>query len=79
MGRHGQTILGGSPQLTDAGLLDGGAGPPVPEVMELAALAVPALGVVPAVVTHPSLRPLAGAEHGWVEVTGLRVAVAVTL
>lgn len=61
----------GSPQLTDAGLLNGGTRAPVPEVMELAALAVLAFGVVPAVVTHPSLRPLAGGEQGWVEVTRL--------
>lgn len=59
------------PLLTDTGLLDGGAGAPVPEVVLLTPLTVLALRVVPAVVTHPSMCPLAGGKHSWVEVTRL--------
>lgn len=61
----------GEPLLTDTGLLDGGAGAPVPEVVLLTQLTVLALRVVPAVVAHPSACPLAGGKHSWVEVTRL--------
>ena len=61
----------GEPLLTDTGLLNGSTRAPVPEIVQLTPLTVPALGVVPAVVTHPSVGPLAVGEHSWVEVTGL--------
>lgn len=57
--------------------MNGSSRTPVAEIVQLTPLTVLALGVVPAVVTHTSVRPLASGEHSWVEVTGLRVPVAV--
>lgn len=62
----------------DTGLVNGSAGSPVPEIVKLTALAVLALGVVPAVVTHTPACPPAGSKHSGVKVAGLRVPVAVT-
>lgn len=78
-GECGWTIPGSpEPLLTDTGLLNGRARTPVAEIVQLTTLAVLALSVVPAVVTHTSMGPLARGKHSWVEVTGLRVPVAVT-
>lgn len=57
--------------LTDTGLLNGSARTPVAEIVQLTTLAVLALSVVPAVVTHTSMCPLARGKHSWVKVTGL--------
>lgn len=62
--------LSPKPLLTDAGLLNGSTRSSVQEIVQLTALTVLALSVVPAVVTHTSVHPLAGSKHGWVEVAG---------
>lgn len=62
--------LSPKPLLTDACLLNGSTRSSVQEIVQLTALTVLALSVVPAVVTHTSVCPLAGSKHGWVEVAG---------
>lgn len=62
----------------DTGLLNRSAWSPVPEIVQLTPLTVLALGVVPAIVTHTSMCPLAGSKYSWVEVTCLRMPIAVT-
>jgi hypothetical protein len=62
----------------DTGLLNGSSWSSVLEIVQLTSLTVLAFSVVPAVVTYTSICPLAGSKHSWVEVTGLRVPIAIT-
>lgn len=53
--------------------------PAVAKKVGFAALAVPALRVVLAVITHTPAHPAAGLVHSWIKVARLRVTIAVAL